>query len=109
MRYSIIAGLSALIMMIVSFNINVNASEKYDTTDIRIGTTGYIISAPSDYYSADVTEKERRDDMIAYYKSDKLVFCNVKSACLSSDTVISYCHNGSTLTAVYKVLYYKQY
>ena len=42
-----------------------------DTTDIRIGTTGYIITVPSDYFEADVTQEERRDDMIAYYKSDE--------------------------------------
>ena len=41
------------------------------TTEIMIGTTGYSISVPSDYYGADVTEEERRDDMIAYYKSDE--------------------------------------
>ncbi|MBE5860412.1 MAG: hypothetical protein E7301_09875 [Butyrivibrio sp.] len=41
------------------------------TVDIAIGTTGYIITVPSDYYGADVTEEERRDDMIAYYKSDE--------------------------------------
>lgn len=42
-----------------------------DTTDIRIGTTGYILTVPSDYFEADVTQEERRDDMIAYYKSDE--------------------------------------
>lgn len=42
-----------------------------DTTDIRIGTTGYILTIPSDYHKADVTEEERRDDMIAYYKSEE--------------------------------------
>lgn len=42
-----------------------------DTTDIAIGTTGYIITVPSDYFGADVTQEERRDDMTAYYKSDK--------------------------------------
>lgn len=39
--------------------------------EIAIGTTGFIIRVPSDYYGADVTEEERRDDMIAYYKSDE--------------------------------------
>lgn len=39
--------------------------------EIAIGTTSYIITVPSDYYGADVTEEERRDDMIAYYKSDE--------------------------------------
>ena len=42
-----------------------------DTTDIRIGTTGYIITVPSDYFESDVTQEERRDDMIAYYKSNE--------------------------------------
>ena len=42
-----------------------------ETIDLAIGTTGYIITIPSDYYGAEVTEKERKDDMIAYYKSDE--------------------------------------
>ena len=42
-----------------------------ETIDLAIGTTGYIITIPSDYYGAEVTQKERKDDMIAYYKSDE--------------------------------------
>ena len=42
-----------------------------ETIDLAIGTTGYIITIPSDYYGAEITEKERKDDMIAYYKSDE--------------------------------------
>ena len=39
-------------------------------TDISLGTTGFIISIPSDYYNGEVTKEERKDDQIAYYRSD---------------------------------------
>ena len=42
-----------------------------DMTDISIGTTGFKITVPSGYVEGDVTELDREDDMIAYYKSDK--------------------------------------
>ena len=45
--------------------------EAENTVDIRIGTTGYVLTIPDDYHMAEVTEQERRDDMIAYYKSDE--------------------------------------
>ncbi|MBR2274994.1 MAG: hypothetical protein IJ873_02895 [Lachnospiraceae bacterium] len=41
-----------------------------ETTEIALGTSGYVITVPSDYYAGDITEIDRRDDMIAYYKSD---------------------------------------
>ena len=41
-----------------------------ETAEITLGTSGYVITVPSDYYEGDVTEIDRRDDMIAYYKSD---------------------------------------
>ena len=59
--------------IVEDFNTEQAATEDESTkeyVDIAIGTTGYIIAVPSDYYGADVTEEERRDDMIAYYKSD---------------------------------------
>lgn len=74
MKHSMISGIMALTLTTIavfSHGVDVKASEKNGTTDIAIGTTGYVISVPSDYYSADVTDVERRDDMIAYYKSDK--------------------------------------
>jgi hypothetical protein len=51
-------------------DLDVSASFE-NTTDIRIGTTGYIITVPSDYFGADITQEDRRDDMIAYYKSEE--------------------------------------
>ena len=39
-------------------------------TEIALGTTGFNISIPSDYYSGEVTKDDRKDDQIAYYKSD---------------------------------------
>ena len=44
-----------------------------DSTQIGIGTTGYYITIPASYYESDVTEEDRRDDMIAYYKSDEFL------------------------------------
>ena len=35
-----------------------------------IGTTGYHVVIPADYTEGDVTEAQRQDDMIAYYRSD---------------------------------------
>ncbi len=62
----------------VNVNINMNGTaqseqkpEASETQDIDIGTTGYAISIPSDYYSSEVTKEERKDDQIAYYKSDE--------------------------------------
>ncbi len=40
-------------------------------TDISLGTSGFIISIPSDYYNGEVTKDDRKDDQIAYYKSDE--------------------------------------
>ncbi|MBQ7587570.1 MAG: hypothetical protein IJT37_06035 [Lachnospiraceae bacterium] len=40
-------------------------------TEIALGTTGFNISIPSDYYSGEVTKDDRKDDQIAYYKSDE--------------------------------------
>lgn len=42
----------------------------HDTMEINIGTTGFVISIPSDYYEGKVTREDRSDDQIAYYKSD---------------------------------------
>ena len=62
----------------VNLNININGAAQNEqkpaaseTQDIDIGTAGYAISIPSDYYSAEVTKEERNDDQIAYYKSDE--------------------------------------
>ena len=62
----------------VNVNINMNGAvqneqkpEASETQDIDIGTTGYAISIPSDYYSGEVTKDDRKDDQIAYYKSDE--------------------------------------
>ena len=45
--------------------------DNYDMTEIEIGTTGFMISFPSDYYEGEVTREDKKDDQIAYYKSDK--------------------------------------
>ena len=56
----------------VNVNINMNGAvqneqkpEASETQDIYIGTTGYAISIPSDFYSSEVTKEERKDDQIA--------------------------------------------
>ena len=43
----------------------------FSVTDISLGTSGFIISIPSDYYNGEVTKDDRKDDQIAYYKSDE--------------------------------------
>jgi hypothetical protein len=47
-------------------------NEDTDNTFVEtpLGTTGYIIGIPSDYYNGEVTKEDRKDDQIAYYKSD---------------------------------------
>ena len=49
---------------------SVNEVSAPATIDLAIGTTGYIITIPSDYYGAEVTEKESPDrlkgDTVAY-------------------------------------------
>ncbi len=44
-----------------------------DAQYMEIGTTGYFIKVPKSYYQGDVKENERKDDMIAYYKSDEFL------------------------------------
>ena len=46
-------------------------NEEKPLTDISLGTSGFIISIPSDYYNGEVTKDDRKDDQIAYYKSDE--------------------------------------
>ncbi len=48
-----------------------SAGSDNGTVEIHIGTTGFVISIPSDYYEGEVTREERKDDQIAYYKSDE--------------------------------------
>ncbi len=67
---------------------SVNEVSAPATIDFAIGTTGYIITIPSDYYGSEVTEKERKDDMIAYYKSDER---------LMDFDVYQFAKNGKTL------------
>ena len=64
----------------VDVSINIPGADKtedtkdgdgYDVTEIEIGTTGFMISIPSDYYEGEVTRVDKKDDQIAYYKSDK--------------------------------------
>lgn len=43
---------------------------RYERT-VPIGTTGYYVAVPADYVPGEVTEEDRRDDMVAYYRSDK--------------------------------------
>ena len=44
-----------------------------DARYMEIGTTGYFIKVPKSYYQGDVKDNERKDDMIAYYKSDEFL------------------------------------
>ena len=44
-----------------------------DAQYIEIGTTGYYIKVPKSYYQGEIKDKERKDDMIAYYKSDEFL------------------------------------
>ena len=44
-----------------------------DAQYMEIGTTGYFIKVPKSYYQGDVKDNERKDDMIAYYKSDEFL------------------------------------
>lgn len=37
---------------------------------VPIGTTGYYVVVPADYVEGAVTERERQDDMVAYYRSE---------------------------------------
>jgi hypothetical protein len=43
---------------------------RYERT-VPIGTTGYYVAVPADYVPGEVTEEDRRDDMVACYRSDK--------------------------------------
>ena len=43
---------------------------RYERT-VPIGSTGYYVAVPADYVPGEVTEEDRRDDMVAYYRSDK--------------------------------------
>ena len=76
----ILAALALTLAGCVNVNVNINKNgaeqneqkpEASKTQDIDIGTTGFAISVPSDYYSAEVTKEDRKDDQIAYYKSDE--------------------------------------
>lgn len=46
-----------------------NSVTRYEKT-APIGTTGYFVVIPADYVQGEVTERERQDDMVAYYRSD---------------------------------------
>lgn len=61
-----------------------------DAGYIEIGTTGYFIKVPNSYYQGDVKDHERKDDMIAYYKSDEF---------LMDFDVYQYPHEGRDLYA----------
>ena len=43
---------------------------RYEKT-VSIGTTGYLVAVPADYAEGEVTEEEKKDDQIAYYRSEK--------------------------------------
>ena len=43
---------------------------RYERT-VPIGSTGYYVAVPADYVPGEVTEEDRRDDMVACYRSDK--------------------------------------
>lgn len=43
---------------------------RYEKT-VAVGTTGYLVAVPADYTEGEVTEEERKDDQIAYCRSDK--------------------------------------
>jgi hypothetical protein len=53
---------------------NVDLQEVFnDAQYMEIGTTGYFIKVPKSYYQGEVKDNERKDDMIAYYKSDEFL------------------------------------
>ena len=43
---------------------------RYEKT-AAVGTTGYFVVVPADYRQGEVTEAERKDDQLAYYRSEK--------------------------------------
>jgi len=43
---------------------------RYEKT-VPIGTTGYYVVVPADYVPGELTEEDRQDDMVAYYRSDE--------------------------------------
>ncbi len=43
---------------------------RYEKT-VPVGTTGYLVAVPADYRAGEVTDEERRDDQLAYYRSEK--------------------------------------
>lgn len=43
---------------------------RYEKT-VAVGTTGYLVAVPADYTEGEVTDEDRQDDQIAYYRSDK--------------------------------------
>ena len=83
-KMKLIALLAMVSIMIagcgsVNVTINMPKSDKtdgtkdnvsYDMTEVEIGTTGFMISIPLDYYEGEVTREDKKDDQIAYYKSD---------------------------------------
>ena len=66
---------------------------------VPVGTTGYCVVVPGDYVQGEVTEEQRQDDMIAYYRS---------SEHLLDFDVYQYGSNGRTLTE-YVAIEAKQY
>ena len=43
---------------------------RYEKT-VAVGTTGCLVAVPADYAEGEVTEAEKKDDQIAYYRSEK--------------------------------------
>ena len=43
---------------------------RYEKT-AAVGTTGYLLAVPADYHEGEVTQEERKDDQVAYYRSEK--------------------------------------
>lgn len=42
---------------------------RYEKT-VLIGTTGLLVAVPADYVEGEVTEDDKKDDQVAYYRSD---------------------------------------
>ena len=43
---------------------------RYEKT-VAVGTTGYLVAVPADYTEGEVTDEERKDDQVAYCRSEK--------------------------------------
>ena len=77
----VLAATSIMIAGCATVNVTINTpdpdktedtkdADNFDMTEIEIGTSGFMISIPSDYYEGEVTREDKKDDQIAYFRSD---------------------------------------